>query len=277
MLRKVEVMTRVIGYNKTATFRAVLAAVGVCAMTAWADAPRDVAPEGVFKDGSLVLFIGDSITHGGRLRDMNHYLGHGYQAEIAARYLGYRPDKGLCFMNRGISGDTTEKLLKRWDKDVFNLKFEEGGWRSPFPERTGTLKPDVVSLLVGINDFHRAKKGKDGMTLEKYAANLETLVSTTLKRLPGVKMVICEPFTLHEPDIAALAPWRKAARDVAERHKLCFVDFQKFYSDTLLKENPRPGYWFWDSAHPTYAAHIRMADYWIKKVLEFSRVEKPRN
>lgn len=262
-------MTRKTFYGKTNAFRAVLAAVSACATIVWADAPRDVVPDGVFKDGSLVLFIGDSITHGGRSKDMNHYLGHGYQAEIAARYLGYRPDKGLCFLNRAVSGDTTEKLLKRWDKDVFNLKFEGMGWRSPFPERTGTLKPAMVSLLVGINDFHRAKKGKDGMTLEKYAANLETLVSTTLKRLPGVEMVICEPFTLHAPDIAALAPWRKAARDVAERHKLCFVDFQKLYSETLLKENPRPGYWFWDSAHPTYAAHIRMADYWIKKVLEF--------
>lgn len=87
----------------------------------------------------------------------------------------------------------------------------------------------------------------------------------------GGDIVFCEPFSLHEPDIAALAPWRKAARDVAERHNLCFVDFQKFYSETLLKENPRPGYWFWDSAHPTYAAHIRMADYWIMKVLEFRR------
>ena len=245
------------------------ACVVACASFAWAGTPRDVAPEGVFKDGSVILFIGDSITHGGRRGDMNHYIGHGYQAEIAARYLGYRPDKGLCFLNRALSGDTTEKLLKRWENDVFNLKFGEKGWQSPFPERTGTLKPDVVSLLVGINDFYWAKSGK--MTLEKYAANLETLVSSTLKTFPGVEMVLCEPFCLRKPEREQLAPWRKAARAVAERHNLCFVDFQKLFDETLLKENARPGYWFWDGAHPTYAAHIRMADYWIEKVSEHHR------
>ena len=214
---------------KTSSVFAALAAV--CASFAWADTSRDVAPEGVFKDGSVILFIGDSITHGGRRGDMNHYLGHGYQAEVAARYLGYRPDKGLCFLNRALSGDTTEKLLKRWENDVFNLKFGEKGWQSPFPERTGTLKPDVVSLLVGINDFYWAKSGK--MTLEKYAANLETLVSSTLKKVPGVEMVLCEPFCLREPERGQLAPWRKAARAVAERHNLCFVDFQKFGQGSL--------------------------------------------
>ena len=252
---------------KTSSIFAALAAV--CASFAWAGTPRDVAPDGVFKDGSVVLFIGDSITHGGRHGDMNHYLGHGYQAEVAARYLGYRPNKGLCFLNRALSGDTTEKLLKRWENDVFNLKFGEKGWQSPFPERTGTLKPDVVSLLVGINDFYQAKSGK--MTLEKYAANLEMLVSSTLKKFPGVEMVLCEPFCLREPEKGQLAPWRKAARAVAERHNLCFVDFQKLFDETLLKENARPGYWFWDGAHPTYAAHIRMADYWIEKVSEHHR------
>jgi len=252
---------------KTSSVFAALAAV--CTSFAWADTPRDVAPEGVFKDGSVILFIGDSITHGGRRGDMNHYIGHGYQAEIAARYLGYRPDKGLCFLNRAISGDTAEKLLKRWENDVFNLKFMEKGWQSPFPERTGTLKPDVVSLLVGINDFYQAKSGK--MTLEKYAANLEMLVSSTLKKFPGVEMVLCEPFCLREPEKGQLAPWRKAAREVAERHNLCFVDFQKLYDETLIKENARPGYWYWDGAHPTYAAHIRMADYWIEKVSEHHR------
>lgn len=72
-----------------------------------------MAPDGVFAPGDTVLFVGDSITHGGRMGDMNHYLGHGYQAEIASRYLGYRPELNLCFFNRGISGDDTGRLLSR--------------------------------------------------------------------------------------------------------------------------------------------------------------------
>lgn len=260
--------------NKENEMKNILMIAAFTMTAAAAGMPRELAPDGVFKDGSVVLFIGDSITHGGRQGDMNHYLGHGYQAEIAARYLGYRPEKRLCFLNRAVSGDDTERLLARWERDVFNLKFSENGWRSPFPDRKGNLKPDVVSLLVGINDFHHGKKNK-GLTLEKYAANLETLVSNTLARLPGVEMVICEPFTIYGPDVEAFAPWRRAAREVAERHALCFVDFQRLYSETLLKENPRPGYWFWDTAHPTYAAHIRMADYWIEKVAAHRSRVKP--
>ena len=41
------------------------ACVVACTSFAWAGTSRDVAPEGVFKDGSVILFIGDFITHGG--------------------------------------------------------------------------------------------------------------------------------------------------------------------------------------------------------------------
>lgn len=229
------------------------------------------APEGVFRKGEVVLFIGDSITHGGRGKTLNHYLGHGYAAEIAMRYLGYRPDAGLCFFNRGVSGHGTKDLLKRWDADALHLKFadSEGDWRGPFPDREGELRPGVVSILVGINDY-LSKSPERHTTPGEYAANLEELVTRTLAVNPKCRIVICEPFRLPvdtSPDFLAM---RKSAKEIAARHKLCFVDFQWLFSEVLLKENPNGKYWFWDKAHPTYAAHMRMADWWLKRVSEFN-------
>ena len=251
--------------------KALSAALVFEAIGAFAMNVADIAPDGVFDKGDVVLFVGDSITHGGRMGDMNHYLGHGYQAEIASRYIGYRLEMNLCFFNRGISGDNTVKLLARWEKDVLGLCANENGWAAVFPERTGVQKPDVVSLMTGVNDFRSrpAEAGPGGITLERYAANLEKLIVKTRSALPDARIVICEPFNLVAGEEDEFAPWRKAARDAAARHGLCFVDFQRLFDDVLLKENPNRGYWFWDRYHPTYAAHIRMADRWIARVRAF--------
>lgn len=130
--------------------KALSAALVFAAIGALAISPVDIAPDGVFDKGDVVLFIGDSITHGGRMGDMNHYLGHGYQAEIASRYIGYRPEMNLCFFNRGISGDNTVKLLARWEKDVLGLCANENGWAAVFPERTRRGQPPPNPCKVGL-------------------------------------------------------------------------------------------------------------------------------
>ena len=40
-------------------------------------------PPDIFRKGEKILFIGDSITHGGRKGDMNHYLGR--QSPVSPR------------------------------------------------------------------------------------------------------------------------------------------------------------------------------------------------
>src|SRR5665213_406766 len=87
-------------------------------------------------DGTTFLFQGDSITDGNRSRNMdwNHVLGHGYAYLIAARLWFDLPHKGFHFFNRGVSGNTVTDLAARWDNDTI------------------ALKPDVLSILVGVND-----------------------------------------------------------------------------------------------------------------------------
>ena len=211
-------------------------ALASCALTSFlangGNAIDDIAPADAFKPGSVIVFIGDSITHGGRGGDMNHVYGHSYASVIISRYLGYRPGMNLCFFNKGVSGDSTVTLLERWKRDALEPAANTRGWSGPFPGLTGKQKPDVISLLIGVNDYMSGHKERR-TTPEQYAANLEKLVSMTLESLPDCTLVVCEPFR-HPADTSPdFVSRQKAARDVAERHGLCFVEFQKLFSEVL--------------------------------------------
>src|ERR1700743_1528781 len=89
--------------------------------------------------GKTFLFQGDSITDGGRSfdTDWNHVYGQGYAYLITARINFDYPDRNYKFFNRGISGNTVNDMAARWQKDTLDIK------------------PDVLSILIGINDVHR--------------------------------------------------------------------------------------------------------------------------
>ena len=126
-----------------------------------------------FSEKARILFQGDSITDGnrGRSADPNHILGHGYCFIIAAQYGAQFPEKKLTFMNRGISGNTVSNLQARWPKDTLDLK------------------PDVLSILIGINDSRK-------VPLEQYELVYDKLLTDTKAALPNIKFVLCEPFYL---------------------------------------------------------------------------------
>src|SRR5437899_11809256 len=116
---------------------AASALAGAALLPAAATAGR--APVGA-ADGSVVLFQGDSITDAGRDRgvaDPNSAgaLGSGYPLLAAAAALAAHPDRGLRFYHRGLSGNNAPDLAARW------------------ATATGALAPDVLSILIGVNDF----------------------------------------------------------------------------------------------------------------------------
>lgn len=229
----------------------------MAALTARAELPQLFAP------GSIVLFQGDSITHGGRMGDMNHYLGHGYQAEIAMRYLAGFPKAGFQFGNRGVSGNTSDDLAGRWQKDAFPYTANENGYQGVFGNASKTLVPNVVSILIGVNDLGRRK-----VSVADYEKNLRHMITAAAAANPKVKIVLCEPF---HPAVKAGDPILARAEVVkrlADEYNLAFVPFQRFFSEELIKLNPNWKYWIWDAVHPTYQAHAKMADFWIETVAE---------
>jgi lysophospholipase L1-like esterase len=212
--------------------------------------PASKDPMPAFVPGSRILFQGDSITDGnrGRNNDLNHILGHGYQALIASRFGADLPERNLTFMNRGISGDRVSGLLRRWQTDIIDLK------------------PDILSILIGVNDLN------SGVLAERYEEQYDQLLSDTVKALPHVKLVLCEPFGLPvggkkdtwETYHADLLVRQAIVAKLAEKYHAPVVCFQKMFEDAVRRAPA--DYWIWDGVHPTYAGHQLMADEWVRTV-----------
>lgn len=88
-----------------------------------------------------ILFQGDSITDAGRNLDDRHNLGNGYANYAAESIKSQYPNREFEFINLGISGNRAENLRDRWTTDAV------------------LINPDVISILIGINDtWHHSEK-----------------------------------------------------------------------------------------------------------------------
>jgi len=207
-------------------------------------------------EGARILFQGDSITDGGRSRndDWNHVMGHGYAYLLASRLCFDYPEKNYHFFNRGISGNTVPDLLNRWEKDTLELK------------------PDILSILVGVNDASAAVDNKPGFDADTYDKKYRSLLDLTRKNLPETRLVICEPFILPVGKIKTQwAKWQdeiqkqqQVAKELAKEYNCAFVPFQSHF-DKALKRAPED-FWMWDGVHPMPAGHELMARVWLKEV-----------
>lgn len=204
-----------------------------------------------------ILFQGDSITDAGRNRSRENNvndsaaLGKGYAYLTAAQLLADRAGDGLKIYNRGISGNKVFQLADRWDKDCLNLK------------------PDVLSILIGVNDIWHALNGKYDGTVEKYENDYRALLERTRRALPNVKLVICEPFVLRcgavdEKWFPEFDRYRASARRISKEFNTLFVPFQSMFNEAC-KQAP-PDYWAADGVHPTMAGASLMAQTWVRTV-----------
>ena len=205
-----------------------------------------------------VLFQGDSITDGGRVRDDKpandpEALGLSYARLAAASLLVDHP--GVKCFNRGIGGNRIGDLTDRWDADCLELT------------------PTVVSILIGVNDtWHGvANSNPDGGTpLDRFDHDYRALLQRTRDALPDVKLVLCQPFVLEcgvvadlnfHPDIDER---RKLVDAIAADHADVYVRFQDAFDEAIKRAEPE--YWARDGVHPSLAGHTLMARTWIEAV-----------
>lgn len=204
----------------------------------------------------VVVFQGDSITDGGREKDeqmANRFdsLGHGYAAMGAAHILGHRPLENWQCYNRGISGNKVHQLAARWEEDCLELK------------------PDVLSILIGVNDFwHTLNLGYEG-TVEIYERDYRTLLDLTMSALPELKLIIGEPFAVYGGSAIDNSTWypafddyRAAARRIAEEYDAVWVPYQSVF-DEALQDAPAE-YWCPDGVHPSLAGSYLMTHAWLE-------------
>lgn len=207
--------------------------------------------------GMTILFQGDSITDAGRQNrqkpnpNEQASMGNGYASIATAALLTSRPELNLSIYNRGISGNKVHQLYARWQKECLNYQ------------------PDVLSILIGVNDiWHGLNGGYDG-TVETYENDYRTLLQKTRKALPDVKLVICEPFVLrcgavNDKWFPEFDYYRAAARKVADEHSAVFVPFQSMF-DQALQFAPAK-HWAGDGVHPSSHGAALMADFWLQAV-----------
>jgi lysophospholipase L1-like esterase len=237
-------------------------AAGLAALSSvnklWAAEPqtKTKSHKSLIQPGDTVLFQGDSITDAGRKRNVltansDTGLGRGYAWLAAAQLLMDRPDANLKIFNRGNSGNKVYQLAERWQTDCLDLK------------------PDVLSILIGVNDFWHTLDGSYKATVGKYESDYQALVQRTKAALPNVKLVICEPFSLKAGKVndnwfPGFDGYRAAAKHVADDAGAVFVPFQTMF-EAASKIAP-PALWAADGVHPTCDGAAMMASRWLKAV-----------
>ena len=201
------------------------------------------------------LFIGDSITDGnrGRNQDPNHIMGHGFAFSLASRIGANFPKIGLSFVNKGISGNKVTDLKNRWKVDCIDQK------------------PDVLNILVGINDFNSFQNAKDdAVNPMKYESVYRELLNETKNTFPEIILVICSPFLVpvgkYKDNFEKIFPffkeYHKISKRLATEFNAIFIDLQEVFDKE--KANPSYEYWIWDGIHPTVVGHELIVKAWLE-------------
>ena len=204
-----------------------------------------------------ILFQGDSITDAGRHRDgyyANHTwggMGTGYVVQTVGALLGRNPNSNIRCYNRGISGNKVHQLASRWEEDCMQIR------------------PDVLSLLIGVNDFWHTLTHNYKGTVKTYEDDLRKLLDRTLKENPNLKLMICQPFVIkggsaikEEDWFPAFMAYQDAAQRIASDYKAGWVPFQKTFDEALKNatvESLCP-----DGVHPSLGGGYLMAQEWLR-------------
>ena len=198
-----------------------------------------------------ILFQGDSITDAGRSRENLADLGTGYPNLVAAK-LGRKYPNEYEFVNRAISGNKVTDLIGRWKRDCINIK------------------PDYISILIGVNDVWHELGSKDGTDNIEFEAVYDILLAETKRLLPDTKIFIIEPYILEkgwkpeeqEAFKNMVAEKREIAKKLAKKYDLPTIPLQDIFDEALNEADSL--WWTHEGVHPTPAGHQVISDAWIE-------------
>ena len=190
----------------------------------------------IFNDEAVILFQGDSITDCDRNYQQDESLGDGYASKISTIY-GTLFDNKVTFINRGVSGDRCRNLLERYEKDIL------------------AIRPDYLSILIGINDTWRRYDSNDPTSAERFRDEYYKLLTSVRRELPETKLILMEPFLLYtQPqeyswredlyEKADIVPW------LAKEFNAYYVPLQGMF-DYLVSTGIDPKSLSEDGVHPT--------------------------
>ena len=214
-----------------------------------------------------ILFTGDSIADAFRTaicqdverwvppeqreEQLNAVLGTGYPQMAAAQLCAEFPGE-YQVLNRGISGNRVVDLDARVKCDCINLA------------------PDVLSIMIGINDVWHEVGGHNGVDAEKFERVYDAMLDEITAALPEVKLILMEPYVLKGP--ATQDNWdyfrtetdlrREAVRRLSQKHGAVCIDTQALFDEGEARSCA--AHWTADGVHPTPAGHWLLAEAWLE-------------
>ena len=205
---------------------------------------------------SKLLMIGDSITDCGRAYPVaegpGDVLGTGYVSLVNACLTAAQPGAGIRVVNMGVNGNTVRDLAARWDSDVIELK------------------PDWLSIMIGINDVWRQFDGwpewESPVDLEEYSQTLDKLIRKTKPLLKG--LVLMTPYLIEpnrsDPMRARMDEYGAVVKDLAGQYRAILVDTQAAFDEVLTELDPMM--LAADRVHPNLSGHMILARAFLKAV-----------
>lgn len=181
-----------------------------------------------------ILFQGDSITDAGRNRENFHDMGEGYPKYAVENIKNYFPEIDFEFVNLGISGDQTKDLVARLQSDFIDIQ------------------PDIVSILIGVNDTWHKAENREWYTDEYFEQNYRTILEA-IKEKTNARIMMIEQFLLPAEDKAFfrqdLDPKIQITRKLAREYADVFIPLDGLLAAETLNQD-------WqnlsaDGVHPT--------------------------
>ena len=197
-----------------------------------------------------ILFQGDSITDAGRDKRNYYHLGAGYPKFTAPLIKEKYPDTDFEFINLGISGNRTDQLFDRMYEDII------------------LLNPDVVSILIGINDVWHRHGHRIETTDEQFAANYRAILNR-IKTQTNAKIMILAPFLLDSDDKESWRPevdsLLQIVRELADEYADAYIPLDKYF-EPAVKEQPSPHYYSGDGVHPNPNGAAFIAKHYVDAI-----------
>ncbi len=211
----------------------------------------------VFEKNDILLMTGDSVTDCGRsaagesANNTIEGMGNGYVSLVKTYLNAFYPELGLRIINKGIGGNRTTDILNRMEQD--HLSF----------------KPDVISIMIGINDVWRRFDSPDTVQIDEkaYAENMEKILSkfNSVAR----KVFVISPFVLSdkESEMGIMArKYAAIAKAEAQKANAVYVDLWEVFGALLEKTSAK--LYSGDTVHPTICGHAVMAKALIEVMLK---------
>ena len=201
------------------------------------------------QQNETIVFIGDSITDAGRLEAVYRPFGCGYVHFVANSLLGKYPEYNINIINTGISGNTIRDLNNRWEKDCLNHK------------------PDILSILIGINDVCRQYTDtmNAAVLLEEYELTYKRLLSQVREKY-NCRLILIEPFMFCDdktnPAYKTVQEYINIVHTLAEQFDAALVPMQELIDNKIKKVPPEK--FSDDMVHPYVWAHCWIAQRWIE-------------